>query len=66
MLLVGIEDQDDGGLRLYLNHRSLGWYALIYDEDVKARVRDAWAGSGHVTVPVPPLGCIYEEKAEVS
>lgn len=60
--LVGIEEQDDGGLRLYLGHRADGLYAVIYDEDVKANVRAAWAGKhAIVTVPTPPSECIYQE-----
>lgn len=60
--LVGLEDQADGGLRLYLKHRSLGLYSVIYDEAAKDDVRRAWDGGGHVTVPVPPVGCVYRDE----
>lgn len=60
--LVGVEDHGDGGLRLYLNHRALGLYTLIYDEEAKARVRAAWAGARQITVPVPPADAIYKEE----
>ena len=59
--LVGIEDQNDGGMRLYLTHRARGIYALVYDEDVKADARAAWAGSQRVLVPMPPAECIYRD-----
>jgi hypothetical protein len=58
-LLVGVEDQDDGGLRMYLGHRASGVYAVVYDDDAKATVRRAWASRSHVTVPIPPSGCVY-------
>jgi hypothetical protein len=58
-LLVGIADQNDGGLRLYLGHRSAGQYAIVYDVEVQERVRAAWAGGMPCTVPMPPPECIY-------
>lgn len=63
-LLVGIEDQDDGGLRLYLNSRSLGLYALTYDPEAQEEIRQAWGRkTHHITLPVPPPDAIYEEAA---
>lgn len=59
--LVGIEDQDDGGLRLYLTHRARGVYALVYDEDVKADARAKWRGGQRVLVPTPPPDCVFKE-----
>lgn len=68
-LLVGLEDNGDGGLRVYLKSRSEGLYALVYDEEAKAELLRGWGGYGaghgssHITVPVPPPGCIYQEEA---
>jgi hypothetical protein len=66
-LLVGLEDNGDDGLRVYLKSRSEGLYALVYDEAAKANLLRVWGGygpghgSGHITVPIPPSDCIYQE-----
>jgi len=65
-LLVGVEDQDDGGLRMYLGHRSKGLYVIVDDPEGQRRIREAWAGGGgHITVPVPDGQCVYSESQEL-
>jgi hypothetical protein len=61
-LLVGVEDDPDGGIRVYLGHRGRGLYAVITDADAIEEVRNAWAGGGHVTIPIPPRECITAEE----
>jgi hypothetical protein len=62
-LLVGVEDQEDGALRLYLGARYRGLYVVVDDPDAQAQARAAWATGGHVTIPVPPVDCIHHEQA---
>jgi hypothetical protein len=54
-LIVGIEDDPDGSLRVYLDMRSTGVHTHVADESAKAEVRNAWAASfmGHLTTRVP-------------
>lgn len=59
--LVGVEEQDDGGMRLYITHRARGLYALIYDEGAKAEAREAWNGGSRILIPTPPLECVFSE-----
>lgn len=61
-LLVGIEEQDDGGLRLYLGHRSSGLYAVVYDRDVQDDARRLWGLGCPVTVPMPGPDQIFREE----
>lgn len=63
-LVVGVEDQDDGGLRLYLDARYRGVYVVVDDPAAQAQARAAWATGGHVTIPVPPAECIQREQSE--
>lgn len=60
--VVGVEDNGDGALRVYLGHRAKGLYVLVEDEDAKAQVQRAWEGcSGHITIAVPPPECIFKD-----
>lgn len=53
-LVVGIEDDPDGSLRVYLDMRSRGIHTHVDDEDAKAEVRSAWANAmSHITTRVP-------------
>lgn len=62
-LLVGVEDDPEGGLRLYLGHRAKGAYAVIDDPEEIARIRQSWGGArGYITVPIPPAECIYVDE----
>jgi hypothetical protein len=63
-LLVGVEDQDDGGLRLYLDSRHRGLYVVVDDPAAQAQARSAWATGGHVTIPVPHAEYIQREQDE--
>lgn len=63
-LLVGVEDQDDGVLRLYLDARHRGLYVVVDDPAAQAQARAAWATGGHVTIPVPPAEYLQREQDE--
>jgi len=54
-LIVGVEDDTDGSLRVYLDMRSTGLHTHVDDESAKAEVRRAWSASymGHLTTQVP-------------
>lgn len=58
-LLVGVEDDPEGGIRCYLGHRASGRYCVVEDPKEIAEIRAAWAGSRHVVVPTPPAEFIY-------
>lgn len=63
-LVVGVEDDAETGcLRMYLDSRSRGLYALIEDADAKEALRRGWAASyhGHLTVEWPPASALYTE-----
>jgi len=60
--LVGIEDQDDGGLRLYVGYRSDGIYALVYDTDLKAEVRRMWSTGQPCVIPTPSRDELFYEE----
>lgn len=63
-LVVGLEDDEEtGGLRVYLGHRARGLYAIVEDENAKDELRRAWAQGGHVTLsPKPPTAVIWTER----
>ena len=52
-LIVGIEDDPDGSLRVYVDARHTGIHTHIDDESAKEQVRNAWASSVHLTAPIP-------------
>ena len=54
-LIVGLEDDDDGSLRVYVDHRSTGIHSHVADHGAQAEIRDAWVGSyrGHLTTRIP-------------
>lgn len=60
-LLVGVEDDPEGGVRCYLGHRASGMYCVVEDPAAVKQVRDAWAGGGHIAFATPPSSCIYSE-----
>ena len=47
VLIVGVEDNPDGGLRVYLGHRGDGIFVIVKDEASIATVRRAWSGGQH-------------------
>lgn len=64
-LVVGVEDDEEtGGLRMYVGARWKGIYAIVEDEDAKKDLRNAWAGSycGHLTVPIPPRDVLFTDE----
>lgn len=61
-VLVGIEDDPDGGLRCYLGARYRGLYVIVDDPDTMERIRRAWAdSSSHVLFPTPPPECVFSD-----
>lgn len=65
-LVVGVEDDPSGMLRVYIDHRSYGRYVLIEHEEDKERARDAWAQSfgGHLTMKRPPADAVFVEETD--
>ena len=54
-LLVGLEDDEDGSLRVYLGRRWTGIHTHVADEDAKRELRRVWGqGRGHALVTTPP------------
>jgi len=47
ILIVGVEDNPSGGIRVYLGHRGDGIFVIVDDEASIAAARRAWAGSSH-------------------
>lgn len=62
-LVVGLEDEPGGMLRVYVGHRSEAIYTLIDASHAEAQraLRNAWARGGHVVIPCPPAGCLYHD-----
>jgi hypothetical protein len=58
-LVVGVEDDASGALRVYLGARWKNVYCLIDNEVDKDAVRRAWSHQGHVTIPIPPADRLY-------
>jgi len=54
-LVVGLEDDADGSLRVYVDQRSTGIHSHVADPDAKTRIRGAWSSSrmGHLTTQIP-------------
>lgn len=52
-LIVGIEDDEDGSLRVYLDRRWTNLHTHVADEEVKRQVRNSWGYQGHVFTDVP-------------
>lgn len=55
-LVVGLEDDTDGSVRVYLDHRWRGIHTHVKDAQAVERVRRAWASSyrsGHLFTTVP-------------
>jgi len=53
-LIVGIEDDTDGSLRVYVGARWKNIHTHVEDEGTKREVRNAWGGAhGHVVADIP-------------
>lgn len=59
--VVGIEDDPDGGLRVFLGHRSRGLYCVIDDAAAIEQIRAMWESKMPFTIPIPPPNFIFEE-----
>lgn len=61
-VLVGVEDDPDGGLRCYLGARYRGLYVIVDDPEQMEKIRRAWAyTSSHVLFPVPPPERVFSD-----
>ena len=64
VLIVGIEDNPDGGLRVYLGHRGDGIFVIVDDEDCIATIRQVWSGQNHCFVSKKELPeTLYTEES---
>jgi hypothetical protein len=54
-LIVGLEDDPDGSLRVYVDHRSTGIHSHVIDPKAVEEIRNAWAAThmGHLTTRIP-------------
>lgn len=54
VLVTGVEDDPEGGVRVYFGHRSDHHYVFCTDPEGVETVRRAWGNQmGHVTMPKP-------------
>jgi hypothetical protein len=59
--VVGVEDDPDGSLRMYVGHRARGIHTHVVDERDKQELRRAWANvMGHVVVEAPPVEALCD------
>lgn len=62
-LIVGVEDDHDGGVRIYLHARYRWIYVLIDDPADCESIKRQWAGhGGHLTLPNPPADCVFQDE----
>lgn len=52
-LVVGVKDDPDGALKVYVGARYRGIYVLVDDANAQHEIQRAWATGGHVLVPLP-------------
>lgn len=63
VLMVGVEDDPEGGIRVYINARYLGQYVLCTNPDDINRVRNAWGSTAqHVFMPTPPPEMVFQDE----
>jgi hypothetical protein len=62
-LLVGLEDEPDGTLRVYLGHRAKGIYMQVITPQAQEHFRRAWGGGfGYVWMwPLPPADALFRD-----
>lgn len=59
-LVVGVEDGPEGMLKVYVDARHRGLYALVEDAEAQQAIRRAWANtSSHLTITIPPPECLF-------
>ena len=52
-LIVGLEDDADGSLRVYVDARWTGIHTHVDDPEVKDKLRRSWGSSTHLTSVIP-------------
>lgn len=62
VLLVGIADHPEGGIKAYIEARYLNRYAWVPDPDVAADIRTLWFSGGHGYIPRPAPDEIFVEQ----
>jgi hypothetical protein len=60
-LVVGLDDGPDDSLKVYIGARYKGRYLLVDDPAAQRVIRDAWAGMGHVLIPLPREDQIHQD-----
>jgi hypothetical protein len=61
-LVVGVEDGPDGTLKVYVDARWKGLYAIVEDAEAQEAIRRAWANtSSHLTITKPPPECLFRD-----
>lgn len=63
MILQKIEDDPDGGLRMYLMSTCPGEFATVEDPESIERLRHAMMFDAPVCVPTPPPECRFQDRA---
>lgn len=68
VLIVGVEENEAGGVKVFVDHRSRGLYFVVRNPEGAEQVRRAWRGSisGHLIVDrrdVGPLISSYDTVA---
>lgn len=60
VLVVGVETQEDGSAKVYIDARWKGLYALIEDPKEAANVQRQWDANfmGHLYMDKPPDDCL--------
>lgn len=61
-MVTGVEDMDDGALKVYVGPRYNGIYCIVDDEEGKAAVRRAWGQGGHVFTAMPPADALFQDE----
>ncbi len=65
--MVGLEEMEDGALKVYVDCRSRGLYVIVKDEEVKKELRSAWGDTSvHVLIPLPRPDQIFCDDDELA
>lgn len=56
--VVGLEDDDDGSVRVYVGARVMNLHTHVEDPQSVAELREAWATAKHVLIDAPPADAL--------
>ena len=63
VLIVGVEDQPEGWLKVYIVARYKNIYCVVKDPEDQERVRRAWGSTAmHLTMPKPEPHQVYSDE----